>query len=316
MEKVEILPCNRSELARESYEDVDMRKTKAMFVDESRAFHNGKYSYENFVYINAKTKSFITCPIHGDFEQRPDAHLAGRGCPQCSGKKKRTKEEFVEKAHTVHQNKYNYEKFVYLGSLEKGIIICPIHGEFEQRPNSHLAGKGCPQCSRSSPVTQEQFVQRANAIHHGKYRYDNFVYAGALTKATITCPLHGDFEQRPDTHLRGAGCPVCAKHSRKKTTDEFVLQALRLHRQRYSYEHFEYVNARTKGKITCSIHGVFEQHPYNHLAGNGCPHCASESRQSPIMKPLSLATFKPLKDYPLVALCLRALPSRLMQITT
>lgn len=249
-----------------------------MFVEQARAFHNGKYGYENFVYVNAKTKGLVTCPVHGDFEQRPDAHLAGRGCPKCAGKEKLTTQAFIEKAHQVHNGKYNYEKFDYRGSLEKGTIICPVHGEFEQRPNAHLAGKGCPQCSRSTPLTQAQFIERATAIHKGKYSYDNFVYAGALTKATITCPIHGAFEQRPDTHLRGAGCPHCAQHSRKKTTADFIKQALSLHKKRYSYEDFVYVNARTKGKITCPIHGTFEQLPFNHLAGNGCPHCAAQSR--------------------------------------
>ncbi|MGF1737801.1 hypothetical protein [Photobacterium satsumensis] len=285
-----------------------MRKTKAMFVEESRAFHKGKYSYENFVYINAKTKGQVTCPVHGDFEQRPDAHLAGRGCPECSGKKKRTLKEFVAKAQDVHQNKYSYGKFIYRGSLEKGTIVCPVHGDFEQRPNSHLAGKGCPQCSRSSPVTQEQFICRANSIHHNKYEYNDFVYTGALSKAVITCPLHGNFEQRPDTHLRGAGCPICAKDSRKKTTAEFIRQAQRLHRQRYSYEHFEYVNARTKGKITCAMHGIYEQHPFNHLAGNGCPHCASQSRQYQAMKSFAFWRFKPLANYPLVDIFRKSLP--------
>ncbi|MGF1690141.1 hypothetical protein [Photobacterium kagoshimensis] len=274
-----------------------MRKTKAMFVEQARAFHNGKYGYENFVYTNAKAKSLVTCPIHGDFEQRADAHLAGRGCPKCAGKEKQTIKEFVIKAKKVHEDKYDYSKFVYRGSLEKSIIICPHHGEFEQRPNSHLSGKGCPGCSRSTPLTQEQFIERAYAIHHGKYFYDRFVYAGALTKATITCPLHGPFEQRPDTHLRGAGCPACAKSNRTKTTSDFVSQALALHNKRYSYENFVYVNARTKGKITCAVHGTFEQLPFNHLAGNGCPHCAAQSRPSftsSRLQPFFLWLLKPL----------------------
>ena len=28
-------------------------------------------------------------------------------------------------------------------------IICPIHGEFEQKPGSHLAGNGCHKCHES-----------------------------------------------------------------------------------------------------------------------------------------------------------------------
>ena len=42
-----------------------------------------KYNYDKFVYVNAHTKSIITCPIHGDFEQTPDAHKTGSGCKKC-----------------------------------------------------------------------------------------------------------------------------------------------------------------------------------------------------------------------------------------
>ena len=42
-----------------------------------------KYNYDKFVYVNAHTKSIITCPIHGDFEQTPSNHLQGKGCKEC-----------------------------------------------------------------------------------------------------------------------------------------------------------------------------------------------------------------------------------------
>ena len=57
----------------------------------------------------------------------------------------------------------------------------------------------------------ERFKDKATAIHNGKYTYDNFVYIGALKKSFITCLEHGDFEQRPDNHLSGRGCPDCAE---------------------------------------------------------------------------------------------------------
>ena len=37
-------------------------------------------------------------------------------------------------------------------------------------------------------------------------------------------------------------------------------------------------NNKTKVKIICSEHGVFEQKPNSHLNGNGCPHCAQEEK--------------------------------------
>jgi hypothetical protein len=35
-------------------------------------------------YINAITKVIITCPLHGNFIQKPNNHLCGNGCYKCN----------------------------------------------------------------------------------------------------------------------------------------------------------------------------------------------------------------------------------------
>lgn len=60
--------------------------------------------------------------------------------------KKLTQEEFISKAIAIHSDKYNYSKVEYVNSQTKVCIICPIHGEFWQRPSLHLRGKGCRKC--------------------------------------------------------------------------------------------------------------------------------------------------------------------------
>jgi hypothetical protein len=44
---------------------------KNNFIPIATKIHNGKYDYSKSVYVKAKEKVIITCPIHGDFEQRP-----------------------------------------------------------------------------------------------------------------------------------------------------------------------------------------------------------------------------------------------------
>jgi hypothetical protein len=57
-------------------------------------------------------------------------------------------EEFIKKAKLKHGDKYDYSKVEYLTSKTKVIIICKIHGDFEQSPNSHISQKqGCPKCN-------------------------------------------------------------------------------------------------------------------------------------------------------------------------
>lgn len=60
--------------------------------------------------------------------------------------KKLTIEQFIEQATLVHGDKYDYSKAQYKGDKTKIVIICPIHGEFEQIPNNHKSGSGCPRC--------------------------------------------------------------------------------------------------------------------------------------------------------------------------
>jgi len=114
---------------------------------------------------------------------------------------------FADKAKKIHGGKYDYSNGTYTNSSSKLIIMCPIHGEFEQTPNSHLKGCGCPKCgimkySKSQSLGREKFISKANIVHNGKYDYSKCRYKQSKIKLTITCPIHGEFEQTPNTHLQ------------------------------------------------------------------------------------------------------------------
>src|SRR5581483_6407391 len=96
--------------------------------------------------------------------------------------KKSNTEEFIKKARKVHGNKYDYSKVNYLGWNKKIIIICPIHGEFQQSPHNHIKGHsqdqtikkgtGCPECTHHKPLNNEIFIERAKEVHGNTYNYD------------------------------------------------------------------------------------------------------------------------------------------------
>lgn len=46
--------------------------------------------------------------------------------------------DFIQKAVSIHGNKYDYSKAKYVSSHTPVEIICPIHGSFYQEPNSHI----------------------------------------------------------------------------------------------------------------------------------------------------------------------------------
>ena len=139
--------------------------------------------------------------------------------------KKLTTEEFIKRAKLVHGDKYDYSKVDYVNSHLKVKIICPEHGVFEQKSGKHCSGQGCRLCSyveRSLKTdksfidlfrkTTEDFILDAKRIHGDKYNYYKTIYgANRTVKVVITCLIHGDFQQRPDAHLQGKGCPECGK---------------------------------------------------------------------------------------------------------
>ena len=189
------------------------------FIDISNEIHKKKYDYKGSIYKNGKSRIKIICPIHGEFEQTPYKHLKGRGCPKCGSEKSHISQrmsigDFINISNIKHKNKYNYDKFEYINSDTKGIIICPIHGEFNQSPILHTHGSGCPECGRSSSVynrtrSVDDFIKLSSKIHDSNYNYDKFIYKGAHVKGIITCKKHGDFLQTPNNHTRGQRCPRC-----------------------------------------------------------------------------------------------------------
>lgn len=125
---------------------------KNVFINKAKTTHGEIYDYSLIPKTwNSKDKLPIKCPIHGVFYQRYDHHLHGHGCPMCAGNEKMNKEQFIEKAKAVHGNKYDYSKVDYVNNRTPVIVICSIHGEFQQTPSNHLKGQGCPTCAYSSP---------------------------------------------------------------------------------------------------------------------------------------------------------------------
>lgn len=132
------------------------------------------------------------------------------------GRKRKTTEEFIEQAQKIHENKYSYDKAVYTGANDIITITCKDHGDFEQTPHRHLLGKGCSSCGlarrkKNRASTTENFVEEVKKVHSDKYSYDKVDYVNNYTKVIITCPIHGDFQQRPADHKKGNTCPECAQ---------------------------------------------------------------------------------------------------------
>ena len=262
------------------------RITTEQFIERAKIAHGDKYDYSKTIYFSAKKSLQIICPVHGPFVQLPSNHMAGKGCNQCAkiqrGVSQRLlPEEFINRARRVHGSRYSYDHCIYVKQTQKVKINCSTHGDFEMLPANHLKGSGCPECSkiekRNTPYTQAEFLQKAHSVHSEKYDYSASIYVSSKIRIKIICKIHGAFQQLAGAHLQGKGCRKCAKKktsdSQRSNTLEFIRKSREIHGDIYGYEKVEYKNNSTRVKITCPVHGEFDQIPANHLKGKGCRKC-------------------------------------------
>jgi hypothetical protein len=206
-----------------------------------------------------------------------------------------TREKFIYRAQEVHGKKYNYDKVTYVNNKTKVIITCSIHGDFTQTPTVHLSGSGCKKCvydilrqKRTPPI--KEVISKFKKIHGDKYNYNKVDYVTCMIKVTITCPIHGDFKQRPNDHLSGYGCKKCGNDSniqKRTATPDVIAKFKEIHGDKYNYNKVDYVGSKRKVIITCPMHGDFTQTPTDHISGNACQKCNSSKGEIKIRKYLT-----------------------------
>ena len=148
------------------------------------------------------------------------------------------------------------------------------------------------------------FIEKANLVHNNKYDYSLVNYINNKTKVKIICKKHGVFEQLPNSHtIQKCGCPKCANEEtaikQTFTSEKFIEESKKIHGNKYDYSLVDYKNARTKVKIICKKHGMFEQIAYCHQQGAGCPVCNYSKGEERIQNYLidNNIKFEPQKKY-------------------
>jgi hypothetical protein len=254
------------------------RLTNKEFIDGAIDLHGDKYSYDKCVYVNAGTKVIITCPTHGDFEQRASAHVGKQktGCPKCNGENRQIGLDlFLSRAKEVHGDKFDYSLVTeYKANRAHFDVICRKHGVFKISGDHHIKRKqGCPKCKS---LNLDGFIEKANKVHNNKYDYTQSIYVNNKAKIDIICPIHGLFNQRVTDHINGKhGCPECTLETIRLSTDEFIIKASEKHKNKYYYikSDINFKSNKEKVPIICPIHGVFMQMVNSHLNGSGCDRC-------------------------------------------
>lgn len=264
--------------------------TQEEYIEKCIKKHGDKYDLSNVVYKGMEKDVFPSCYKHGTFTINAWLFVNKCGCSKCAYEdvwKRQTKklEDFLDDYKKTSKT-YDTSKVVYKNCKTPVIFICHEkdeygneHGEFECTPDSMLTKGICPKCKRQHRrLNQDEFFERCKKVHNSFYEYDETVpYTGLKKHIRPICPIHGPYYQIAGTHLKGAGCPICANikkaafHTDNK--ESFVEKARQVHGDNYEYIG-EYKGNSIKMIMKCNRCGFeFSQTPNSHLQGCGCPHC-------------------------------------------
>lgn len=191
--------CTMSEACR--------RYTTESFIRESKAVFGDWWDYSKVEYVNGHDQVTLICPEHGEFQQEASTHLKGSvGCRACHLiSVTKSTEWFIAAAKLVHGDQYDYSQTEYFGSTEHLVIVCPMHGAFEQVANGHLSGHGCSKCfKRMSKMSRDWLAYMAvrleATIEHGD-NAGEFVFPerrrwksdGYVRDTNTILEFHGDY---------------------------------------------------------------------------------------------------------------------------
>lgn len=221
----------------------------------------------------------------------------GYGCPRCSNREHYNTKEWIQKAKSVHGDKYDYSKVKYINSKTPVTIICPKHGEFNQMPTEHLSGKGCKYCAHQAFHKSESLAS-LNPKIAAEWDYELNKDSGYTPEniginSTIKFYWHCNYG-KPHSYKatiasrvnRHSGCAVC--HGKQISYDTSVAylrpDLAKEWCENNSYKPSEVSLGSTKKilwKCPNPLHKPYYASVYNraHLK-SGCPECAGNIKSA------------------------------------
>lgn len=245
-----------------------------------RKRHGNKFDYSKSNFVAKNKPITIICPVHGEFDSTPNAHLKSIfGCGKCFGRNKTT-EDIVEEFVNVHGQKYDYSEVEFKGVKTDVKIKCKKHGVFYQTPENHILDKkGCYLCGRenssiNNTKKQHDVIKKFVEVHGTEYDYSLVEYKKMKKNVKIICKTHGEFLQSPASHISGRGCPICkSSQGEKKINSTLLSMAISFKRQ----QSFEWTRSNNNGfykydfylpehNLIIEYHGIqhYEHVPFFH----------------------------------------------------
>lgn len=254
--------------------------------------YGNTYSYYPEEYNSTKELINIKCnKCSSIFQTSLQKHRKGKECPNCIITDSKSRKKLSLGEVEIKLNKatpyYKFDIATYTKMGEPMKFICPIHGEFWQRPNLRLTqNQGCPSCAKEKRGQEKLLsldeVKRVLDSQPIFYEYDIESFNGVLCKMKFICPIHGNFEQTYLNRSLNKRCLKCSKievPKKKRISKNEVYNRLK---QQHNYEpNMEtYISINNKMEFSCKIHGTFWQIPNLQFTQNqGCPKCNINKRE-------------------------------------
>ena len=177
--------------------------------------------------------------------------------------KKKTQKEVIDEFKKIHGDKYDYSLVEYKNNFTKVCVICKRHGKFMITPSHHKKGVKCWRCSYEERALNKiqkeknEFESKARKIHGDKYDYSLVEYKNNKSPVKIKCKTCGNiFEQTPNVHKNGSGCPICGKESIKRKIIPLDLET-EFEGKNYREEYIKLINnARNNIPNNYEIHHI------------------------------------------------------------
>ncbi len=139
-----------------------------------------------------------------------------------------TQEQFIEKSNKIHNFEYDYSKSIYLTVHDKVIIICSLHGEFQQTPGSHMQGTGCRECAKKNMGAYHKLNNADIDLYLSTnspkiLRIENYI--NDSTPIQFKCQICDHIWKTTTSHIKnGTACPNCSRFKNEKLVRDFLVE--------------------------------------------------------------------------------------------
>ena len=229
-------------------------------------------------YINGQTKVKCRCEICSyEWSAVAQSLVQGTGCPKCSGRMKKTNEEFVDEIALINPNIELLSQ--YINAKTNIRCRCKECGfEWESLPSSLRKGSGCYKCKKVYVRNRDEFIADLYAISPNIEVVGE--YKNTQTKVHCKCRLcNHEWLVLPSKLLSGRGCPKCASKKRgdalRKSHQQFVKELNRVNCNITIVGRYNGQNSNIL--CACNVCGhEWNALPNNLLRGQGCPQCGKK----------------------------------------